>query len=76
MLCESLMLLLIEEGTLHKQRAMDAIETVIDVKQEIAGTTESVVVSMESIVLLRTVAQSISAATTPTAPVSFAPTDI
>ena len=66
MLCESLVFLLVEEGVIRKEKAVEAIENVIDVKAEIAGVTESVVVSVVSIGLLRTIAQSISAATTPT----------
>lgn len=63
MLCECMLILLIEEGHLPKDRVLDAIADVIDVKQEIAGRTESVVVSMTSIGLLRAVAQSLSAVT-------------
>ncbi len=62
MLCESLMLLLVEEGVVRKQQALEAIEVVVEVKQEIAGETERVVVSMQSITLLRAVAQSLAAA--------------
>jgi hypothetical protein len=70
MLCESLMVLLVEEGIIRKEQAVETIETVIEVKQEIAGTTESVVISMASIGLLRAVSQSISAASTPEAQAS------
>ena len=66
MLCESLVFLLVDEGVIRKEKAVEAIENVIDVKAEIAGVTESVVVSVVSIGLLRTIAQSISAAPTPT----------
>ncbi len=59
MLCERMLLLLVEEGVLPRDRVLDAIGDVIDVKQEIAGTTESVVVSMTSIGLLRAIAQSL-----------------
>lgn len=62
MLCESLMLLLIEEGVIQKDQAVEAISNVMDVKREIAGVKESVVVSMTSIVLLQDVAQSLLAA--------------
>ena len=65
MLCESLMVLLVERGIIGKEQATEAIETVVDVKQELAGTSESVVVSVASIGLLRGVSQSISAATPP-----------
>lgn len=66
MLCESLMLLLVEEGIIRKDQAVEAIKDVVEVKQEIAGVTESVVVSVASIGLLRAVSQSISAAAEPT----------
>ena len=65
MLCESLMVLLVEEGILRKEQAVEAIEMVVEVKREVAGTTESVVGSLASIGLLRAVAQSISAASPP-----------
>ena len=65
MLCESVMLLLIEKGTIDKYQAADLIEGVIEVKQEIARVSESVVVSLASIALLRAVARSISAAASP-----------
>ena len=67
MLCESLMVLLVEEGVIRKEQAVDAIETVVEVKQEIAGTSESVVISVASIGLLRAVSQSIVAARSPKA---------
>ncbi len=65
MLCESLMMLLIERGIIRKEQVVGLIETLVEVKQEIAGTTESVVVSMASIGLLRAVAQSLSAIAAP-----------
>ena len=65
MLCEGALLLLIEKGIINKDQAADLIEGIIEVKREIAGVSESVVVSMESITLLRTVARSISAAAGP-----------
>ena len=65
MLCESLMLLLIDQHVITKEAAMQTIEDVIDVKQAIAGETESVVISMISIGLLRAVSQSISASVQP-----------
>ena len=68
MLCENLMVMLVEEGILLKAQCMGAIETVIEVKHEIAGTSESVVVSMASIGLLRAVSQSVSAASRSTGP--------
>ncbi len=61
MLCDGLLLLLIEKGILEKDRVADIIEGLIEVKQEIAGVRESVVVSMASIALLRAVARSIAA---------------
>ena len=63
MLCESLLLLLVEGGAVRKEEVIDAIEAMVEVKQEIAGTTESVVVSVVSIGLLRAVSQSVSATT-------------
>ena len=65
MLCESLMVLLVESGVIRKEQVIDAVDTVVEVKQEIAGTTESVVISVASIGLLRAVSQSISAARPP-----------
>ena len=63
MLCESLIILLVEGGIIPKEQVIDAIENVIEVKREIAGTTESIVVSMASIGLLRALMLSISSAT-------------
>ena len=65
MLCESLALLLIDEGVLPKSQVIEAIDGIIEVKQEVAGVSESVVVSVASIGLLRTIARSINAASDP-----------
>ena len=65
MLCESLMLLLVEDGVIRKDQAVEAIKDVIEVKQEIAGVSESVVVSVASIGLLKGVSRSIAAAPEP-----------
>ena len=65
MLCEGALLLLIEKGIINKVEAADLIEGIIDVKQEIAGVRESVVVSLVSITLLQAVARSISVAAGP-----------
>ena len=65
MLCEGLALLLIEEGILRKDGVADAIEGIVEVKQEIAGVSEDVVISMTSIGLLQGVARSIAAAPAP-----------
>ncbi len=62
-LCECMLILMIEEGHLPKDRVLDLIADVIEVKQEMAGRSERVVVSMTSIGLLRAVAQSLSAVT-------------
>ena len=62
MLCESLMLLLVERGVIGKDQAANAIDGIIEVKREIAGKRESVVVSVASIALLQDVAQSVAAA--------------
>ena len=65
MLCESLALLLVENGILPKSQVVEAIDGIIEVKEEIAGVSESVVVSIVSIGLLRNIAQSIVAAAVP-----------
>ena len=65
MLCEGLMLALIEQEVIIKATAVQTIDNVIDVKQAIAGDTESIVVSMTSIGLLRAVSQSMSASPIP-----------
>ncbi len=65
MLCESVALILIERGVVEKAQMLEAITGVIDVKREMAGTTESVVVSVKSISLLQAVARSLSAAPDP-----------
>lgn len=65
MLCEALALLLIENGILIKEQVVDAIDGVIEIKQEIAGINESVVVSVASISLLQTIARSVAAAPDP-----------
>ena len=62
MLYESLALLLIEQGIVRKQLVVEAIKGVIEVKQEIAGTSEPVVVSVASILLIQNILQSINAA--------------
>ncbi len=62
MLCESLAYLLIEQETVSRQQVIDAIEGVIEVKQKLAGTSEPVVVSVASILLLKTIMRSMSAA--------------
>ena len=65
MLSETVALLLVENGILLKSQVVDAIEGIIEVKEEIAGVSESVVVSIVSIGLLQTIAQSIAAADVP-----------
>lgn len=65
MLCESLILLLVETGVVDKDRIADLIEGIVEVKQEIAGVRESVVVSVLSISLLRAVARSVAATSAP-----------
>lgn len=69
MLMERLLLLLVEQGVIQKEQVVEAIDGLIEVKQEIAGTTESVVVSMVSIGLLRAVSGSVSALAAPLRPV-------
>ena len=63
MLIESLLLLLVEQRILLKEQVIEAIDGVTEIKQEIAGTSENVVVSMVSISLLRTIAGSVRAVT-------------
>lgn len=65
MLCESVALMLIERGLIGKEQMLEAIGGVIEVKREMAGTDESVVVSVRSISLLQAVARSVSAAPDP-----------
>jgi hypothetical protein len=65
MLCEGLILLLIERGLINKIEAIDVVEGVIEVKREIAETSGSVVVSVTSINVLKNVLASISAAPIP-----------
>jgi hypothetical protein len=61
MLVESLLLLLVEGGVLRKEQVVEAIDGVVELKQEMAATSESVVVSIASIGLLRAVSGSLSA---------------
>ena len=65
MLVESLLLLLIENGVIQKEQATEAIDGIVEIKQEIAGKSESVVVSIASIGLLRAVSGSLRAAIAP-----------
>lgn len=65
MLTESLLLLLVGRGVILKEQMVDAIDGIVEVKREIAGTSESVVVSLASIGLLRAVSASLSAAVAP-----------
>ncbi len=68
MLIESLSLLLVEEKVIQKDQVIEAIDGIIEVKQEIPGTSDSAVVSIVSIGLLRAVVGSLSAATAPRGP--------
>jgi len=61
MLCECLACILVEHGLVSTGQVIDAIEGVVEIKQEIAGTSESVVGSIASIALLRAVARSLPA---------------
>ena len=65
MLCEGLILLLVEKGTFDKAEASAMVDGIVEVKREIASGRESTVVSLASITLLRTIARSVSAATGP-----------
>ena len=62
MLCQGMLLLFVEKGSLGKDEVASMIEGLIEVKHEMAGTSESVVVSIESIGLLRSISLSIDAA--------------
>lgn len=68
MLYKGFALLLIEKGVLLKAQVVEIIQGIIEVKQEIAGVTERVVVGVVSIGLLQTVARSIAAAPLPPSP--------
>ena len=65
MLCESLLLLLVGEGVIQKDTAVDVIGGVIELKQEMAGVDERVVVSLASIALLRAIVRSLALASGP-----------
>ncbi|MGI4792756.1 MAG: hypothetical protein ACRYG8_01465 [Janthinobacterium lividum] len=65
MLCESLAYLLIEQRLVGQQQVIDAIEGVIEVKQEMARVSEPVVVSITSILLLQDILNSIRAVPVP-----------
>ncbi|MGI4793192.1 MAG: hypothetical protein ACRYG8_03730 [Janthinobacterium lividum] len=65
MLCESLAYLLVEQRLVCQQQVIDAIEGVIEVKQEMAGVSEPVVVSITSILLLQDILNSIRAVPVP-----------
>jgi hypothetical protein len=62
MLCEALALALVESGLLPRSKVVEAIDGVIEVKHEIAGVSESVVVSAVSISLLQAISRSIDTA--------------
>ena len=61
LLCESLMITLIRNGILRQAEALEAIADVLDVKREIARSTDGVLVSIASIGLLRGVERSLAA---------------
>ena len=66
MLSEGLLLLLIERGIVHRDEALATIGGIVELKREMAGQSESVVVSLASINLLKAIARSVAAATEPT----------
>ncbi len=70
MLGEGLMLLLMQKGIISGSEATELIDEIIAVKREMAGTSESVVVSLASIGLLRAVSQSVSAFNEPSPPLA------
>ena len=65
MLYESLVLLLIDQRVIGKAEALESINDVVELKRDIAGVSESVVVGMTSIALMRQVAHSVAAASKP-----------
>ena len=70
MLVKGILLLLIEGGVVGKENIIEAIEGVIEIKREVAGTSENVVVSVASIGLLRGISASLSAAPSPAPPLA------
>jgi hypothetical protein len=65
MLCESLMLLLVEKGVISREEAVEAVEGVIEVTREIAETNNSAVISLVPISRLQAIARSMSVAMSP-----------
>jgi hypothetical protein len=65
MLCDGLILLLIEKGIIDKDRVADLIEGLVEVQQESAGVRERAEGSMTTTALLRAVGGSISASAGP-----------
>ena len=65
MLSESLGLLPVETGIVSRQAALDAIDGLVEVKEEIAGVQKGVAMGMASIALLRRVRESLAAAREP-----------
>ena len=62
--------LLVENGSVAKTDVLATIDGIVEIKREIAGELESVVVSMASIALLKTIARSLSVATETSGPSS------
>ena len=60
MLFKGFLPLLVEKGIIDKDETADLREGIIDIKQEIVGVRESLVVSVASITLLRAMARSFS----------------
>ncbi len=65
MLCESLILLLIERGLIGRDETTETVNGVIEVERERAVTSHRVVITVASINLLQSIAQSLSAASAP-----------
>ncbi|MBE7211092.1 MAG: hypothetical protein INR65_08735 [Gluconacetobacter diazotrophicus] len=65
MLCEALALLLIEEGTIPRERMVEAIDGVIEVKQELARTSEKPEIGSAAISLLQDIVRSVALASPP-----------
>jgi hypothetical protein len=65
MLCESILLLLIDRRVISRDDANDAIGGLIEVERERAEMSDHVVVSLASVNLLQAILRSLSAAPAP-----------
>ncbi|MDP8915639.1 MAG: hypothetical protein M3M95_00260 [Pseudomonadota bacterium] len=65
MLVESLAIALVEQDLLSREQVAEAIETVIETKRSAGGDTEHAAISDAAVGLLSTLANSVSAARSP-----------